>query len=187
MDDYRNDEYVALRATIRERGTVRVITFLVALVAWAMLELVFLSSGPQNAVGMVLSLLVLAGGFEAVFQIHLGVERVGRYLQVAYEERFAAATAGAADVPRAAGWETTAMAFGKAYPGAGSDPLFTSVFLLATLANVLPVLHAWRAPALFVSLVLAHMIFVLRIRMARKQAGRQRAADLARFRELLKS
>ncbi len=186
MNDYRTDEYSALRATIRERGTVRVITFLVTLIAWAALAIAFLISGPENVIGAVVCLLVLAAGFEAVFQIHLGVERVGRYLQVAYEERWAAVApeAGAAAPP---GWETTAMAYGKAYPSAGSDPLFTAIFLLATLANVLPVIRAWQAPALFAALVFAHLIFVVRIRVARKRAGRQRGEDLERFRQMLKT
>ncbi len=186
MDHYRTAEYAALRATIRERGTARVITFLVALVAWAVLEVVVLISSPATVVGPVVCLVVLAAGFEAVFQIHLGVERVGRYVQVAYEEQVITPEAEVAD-SRAGGWETAAMAYGRAHPSAGSDPLFTTIFLLATLANLLPVVRAWSAPGLFVALILPHVAFVWRIRVARKRAGRQRAEDLARFRELLKS
>ena len=187
MDDLRQQEYAALRATIRERGTVRAITFLAAVLGWAALDLAFLASGPRNVVGTLLSLTVLAAGFETVFQIHLGVERVGRYLQVAYEERRDPAGSGTADVGTTTlpAWETTAMAYGRAYPGAGSDPLFTSIFLLATLLNLLPVLRAWRLPGVLITLLLAHVLFVVRIGLARKRAGRQRAEDLARFRELM--
>lgn len=188
MDDFRQFEYVALRATIRERGTVRVVTFLAALVAWAALELAFLASGPPHVVGPLLSLMVLAAGFEAVFQIHLGVERVGRYLQVAFEERGTSVpgvSSGDAALASSPAWETTAMAYGKAYPSAGSDPLFATLFLLATLINALPLVRAWHMPIAFPTLVVAHGLFVLRVRTAKRHAGRQRAEDLVRFRELL--
>ena len=67
MDEFRQCEYVALRATIRERGTVRVLTFFAAFVAWAALDLAFLASGARHVIGPLLSLMVLAAGFEAVF------------------------------------------------------------------------------------------------------------------------
>jgi len=51
------------------------------------------------------------GGFEAIHALHVGAERIGRYLQVYYED--------APDAPR---WETTAMAVGPALPGGGIDP-----------------------------------------------------------------
>jgi hypothetical protein len=178
MSKLRREEYVALRATIRERGTVRVVTFFVTLLAWAALEAWVLTSGPRDAVPILLTLLVLASGFEAVFQLHVGVERVGRYLQVAFEE---AAAPGVA-APR---WETTAMAFGRAYPGIGSDPLFSRVFLLATLLNMLPALRAWRTPGLFGVLLGLHALFVVRVAVARVIARGQRADDLERFRALL--
>ena len=60
-------------------------------------------------------LLVLAATFEINFFVHTGVERIGRYIQVFYEER-----AGAT------GWETTAMNYGAKFP-AGLDPLFSIV------------------------------------------------------------
>jgi len=189
MDDLGRFEYEALRATIRERGTARLVTFFATLVAWAALELAILASGPNHVIGPLLSLMVLAAGFETVFQIHLGVERVGRYLQVAFEESALPASEPAAVGPvgpRPPAWETTAMAYGKAYPSAGSDPLFTMLFLFATLINVLPVVGAWRMPVVFPALVGAHALFLLRVRAARRRAGRQRAEDLQRFRELLK-
>jgi 4-hydroxybenzoate polyprenyltransferase len=183
MSDLRRDEYTALRATIRERGTVRVITFLVTIVAWATLELVYSGSGPTNIVGSLLSLTVLAAGFEVIYQLHLGVERVGRYLQVEYEEP----SAGGVEAPAPAGrpaWETTAMAYGRNHATAGSDALFSGMFVLATVLNLLPVLEAWRVPAAFISLTVAHLVFLVRVRLARAYAGVQRAQDLARFREI---
>ncbi len=186
MDDLRQFEYVALRATIRERGTVRAVTFLATLIAWAALELAFLASGPTHVIGPLLSLMVLAAGFEVVFQIHLGVERVGRYLQVAYEEPASqpqlSASLPAAPLPE---WETTAMAYGRTYAASGSDPLFATLFVLATLINALPLVRAWATPVPFTLLVAAHALFVVRVRVAKRQAGRQRAEDLLRFRELV--
>jgi hypothetical protein len=78
------DEYIALRATIRERGTARVCIFAGGLAAWAAASIATaaLASTP---VAVLLPLLVLAAAFEAVFALHVGVERIGRYLQVFHE------------------------------------------------------------------------------------------------------
>ena len=56
-------------------------------------------------IAALLPLLVLAGVFEAVFALHTGVERIGRYIQVFFE------------APGERAWEHTAMAFGRAFPG----------------------------------------------------------------------
>ena len=76
---------------------------------------------------MIFPLAILVGGFEAIHALHVGAERIGRYLQVYYE-----------DTPDAPNWETTAMAVGPALPGGGIDPLFSVVFISATLANLIP-------------------------------------------------
>ncbi len=170
-------EYKALRETIRERGTVRAITFFVALCVWAALEAAS-TAQPRHAIAFLAPLVVLIAGFETVFQLHVGVERVGRYLQVAYEHT--------------AGWETAAMAYGKAHPTSGSDPLFARIFLLVTLIGVLlPVallaresLPAWLRVA-YGGVIVAHLAFGIRVLLAKRQAARQRAEDLVRFRELL--
>ena len=52
---------------------------------------------------------VLAGTFEINFFIHTGVERIGRYIQVFYEE-----------ARGRSGWETTAMSYGAKFPLPGS-------------------------------------------------------------------
>jgi hypothetical protein len=173
----RRDEYVMLRATIRERGTVRAMTCLVTVLAWAALDAWVLTSGPRDAVPILLALLVLCAGFETLFHLHLGVERIGRYLQVFFEEDGGPGREGP-------GWETTAVAFGRAFPAAGNDPLFSRVFLLATVLNVLPALRAWRTPGLFAVLLGLHLLFVVRIGVAKAVAGGQRARDLDRFRTL---
>lgn len=188
MDEFERQEYKVLRATIRERGTVRAITFCATVIAWAALALVVLASG-VHPLAPLLPLLVLVAGFEVIFQLHLGVERVGRYLQVAYEERREGATAAGGDVAaKPWGWETAAMAYGAAFPARGSDALFGRLFLLAAFVNGLSIPAAFgglRRPLAGLVLVLAHLAFALRIVLAKRRAGRQRDEDLARFRELL--
>src|ERR1700730_18215105 len=105
-------EYIALRATIRERGTARVFIFVAGLAAWtaAMIATAALASSP---VATLLPLLLLASVFEAVFALHVGVERVGRYIQVFHEAEGDEAK-----------WEHTAMSFGLPQGAAKTDALF---------------------------------------------------------------
>ena len=117
----------------------------------------------------------LAGGFEAIHALHVGVERIGRYVQVYYEN----AEAG----PR---WENTVMALGPALPGGGIDPLFTVVFTCAAFVNVIPALALQpRATATELSVVgVLHLALVIRIVRARGAAARQRAVELETFRAI---
>ena len=111
------EEYRALRATIRDRGTMRVWLFLAAIAAWAAATIATAALAALP-VATLLPLLVLASGFETVFNVHTGVERIGRYLQVFYAP-------GEAERD----WERTVMAYGLAYPGAGSGSAVFTVFL----------------------------------------------------------
>ena len=77
------EEYRALRATIRDRGTQRVWLFLVVMAAWAAAT-VATAALAAIPVATLLPLLVLASGFETVNSVHTGIERIGRYLQVFY-------------------------------------------------------------------------------------------------------
>ncbi len=185
MDELDRSEYRSLRATIQQRGSVRTITFLATMIGWAALLLTALLSTAESPFVLLLPLLVLAAGFEAVLQIHIGVERVGRYVQVAYEERRGAA--GGDSGAAVAGWETTAMSYGRAYRSAGSDSLFSPMFLLADGVNVLWLLFGTGNPfGSFGPAVLAvHVVFGARVVLARRSAARQRAEDLVRFRALL--
>jgi hypothetical protein len=121
------------------------------------------------AVSTLVPLLVLVAGFEAVFALHVNVERIGRYLQVFHE--------------REGGWEQVAMEFGRQFPGTGPDPLFSRHFLLATSVNFLPAALGGDVPELVVIAVL-HLIFINRVRIARAFAATQRARDLERFETL---
>jgi hypothetical protein len=142
----------------------------VTLIGWAVVAATLTVLGGQPATAL-FPLAVLAGGFEAIHALHVGVERIGRYLQVFYET--------AADGPR---WETTAMAVGPALPGGGVDPLFTVLFACATLVNLLPaIVPSPTTPELVVIGVL-HAGFLVRLVRARGAATRQRAVDLESYR-----
>jgi hypothetical protein len=185
MTAREQDEYIALRATIRERGTARVCIFAGGVAAWgaATIATAALASTP---IATLLPLLVLASMFEAVFALHIGVERIGRYLQVFYETDLPAppglpASPGLSALP---GWEHAAMAFGRPAGTAAVDALFTVPFLLATLCNVAPALIVDPTRVELIFIGGAHALFVLRLLVARQAAAKQRAIDLARFQEM---
>ncbi|HET9469101.1 MAG TPA: hypothetical protein VFO48_11840 [Vicinamibacterales bacterium] len=173
MTDTTQAEYQALRDTIRERGTARLCAVLVGLAAWGALAIAMLITELQGGITLV-PFVVLLATFEINFFIHTGVERIGRYLQVFYEERNAAI-----------GWETTAMSYGAKFPG-GLDPLFSAIFALAAALNFLSSLAvAERRPGWIALSLVAHIAFAYRIVAARKLSAAQRALDLDRFRSLL--
>ena len=172
MSDSSQPEYAALRDTIRQRGTARMCAVLIGLAAWGALAIALLITELQGAITLV-PFVVLLATFEINFFIHTGVERVGRYLQVFYEER-----------EGATGWETTAMNYGAKFPG-GLDPLFSLIFALAAALNFLSSLAvAERRPGWIVLSLIAHLAFGYRIIRARKLSASQRALDLERFRSL---
>jgi hypothetical protein len=141
----------------------------VTLVSWSGLTLVLLLFS-ELPVASLLTLGVLVGGFEAIHALHVGVERIGRYLQVFYET--------GPDTPR---WETTAMAVGPSLPGGGIDPLFSVVFVCAAVLNVMPALLP-RPTTLELSVVVVlHAAFLFRVIRARGAAARQRAVELESF------
>jgi hypothetical protein len=165
-------EFAALRQTIALRGTVRIALLPVTVIAWATLTVTLLLFS-ELPIGALLPLAVLVGGFEAIHALHVGAERIGRYLQVFYE--------GDPTSPR---WETTAMAVGPALPGGGIDPLFTVVFGVATMINLLPALLPQPTPVELGVIGALHAAFLLRVVRARGAAARQRAVELESFRAL---
>ena len=162
------DEYRALRATVRERGTARVCIFAGGMVAWAAVT-VATAALASTPLATLLPLMVLASLFEAVFALHIGVERIGRYIQVFHEPD--------------GGWEHVAMAFGQRFPGKGPDALFSALFLVATALNYLPVALGGTIPELVVAGLL-HLLLAFHIGTARRRASHQRAQDLERFQTL---
>ena len=167
MTPREQEEYAALRATIRERGTARPWLAFAGLAAWAALVAtnVALAAPP---VGSVVPLLVLAAAFECVFAMHVGVERIGRYLQVFHEDR----------------WEQTAMAFGRPAGIVRLDALFSIPFGLAALINLLPALIQGPTTEELVFVGGAHALLVVRIVAARAASAKQREIELKRFQEL---
>jgi hypothetical protein len=165
-------EFSALRGTIATRGTARMVLLPATLLGWAAVALLLLLFGELPA-AVVFPLGVLVGGFEAIHALHVGAERIGRYLQVYYED--------AADAPR---WETTAMAVGPALPGGGIDPLFSVVFIGAALANLIPVFTPAPTRAELAVLLPLHFAFIVRIVRARGAAARQRAIELETYRAI---
>ena len=170
MTPREQEEYKALRATIRERGTTRPWVALCGFVAWAAL-LVATAALSAPPVGSAVPLLVLAAAFECVFALHIGVERVGRYLQVFYADQ----------------WEQTAMAFGRPAGAVGLDALFTVPFAIAAVINMMPALIQGPTTQELVFVGGAHALFVVRLLAARAAAGKQREIELRRFEQLKKS
>jgi hypothetical protein len=167
MTPREQEEYRALRATIRERGSTRAWVFTVGLAAWAGLVTAMVALTLPPAATFV-SLVALAATFEAVLALHASVERVGRYLLVFHGDA----------------WERTAGAFGRPRGALVVDPLFSALFLLATVVNLLPLVAASPIVQEVVIIGLAHAAFAARVIVARTLAARQRAVDTARFEEL---
>ena len=164
--DQKTAEYNALRETIRQRGTVRMVLVPIIFIGWAATA-VATAAIITVAISTLVPLLLLVAGFEAIYALHLNVERIGRYLQVFHEQD--------------GGWENVAMAFGQRFPGTGPDPLFAQIFIFAISVNFLPVALGFEYPLELIVVLIPHLFAVYRIRMARGAAARQRKEDLDRF------
>jgi len=117
-------------------------------------------------------LAVLVGGFETINALHVGVERIGRYLQVFYEGQ-----------PGGPAWESTAMAAAPRLRGGGVDPLFTVVFCAAAILNMTTALVP--EPTALETLIVGglHAAFLARVARARQMASTQRARELRAFQD----
>lgn len=169
------EEYRQLRATVRERGSLRVVLFVATIAIWAVvagLVGTFLSL----PLASLLPLLLLMAGFEAVHQLHVAVERIGRYLYVRYENGIGRPM-----------WETAIAAFGAGHRPATrpADALFSLMFCAAIAVNWLAAtLGATREEMIGVGAI--HALAIARILMARSSARRQRAEDQKRFDDVLR-
>ena len=162
---HHDEEFSALRATIRERGTIRMLLLPATFGLWAA-AIIATTSLIELPIAAILPLLVLAAGFEAIYALHINVERIGRYLQVFHEPD--------------GGWENVAMAFGQRFPGRGPDALFSNLFLIATAMNYLPIALGGTRGELVVGGLL-HLLLAVHIGTARSRASKQRAQDLEKF------
>ena len=164
-------EFTVLRQTIAARGTVRMVLLPVTVIGWTSITAALLQGLTVPGLLPLVPLSVLIAGFEAIHALNVGVERIGRYLQVYYEGR--------SDGPM---WETTAMSVGPGLPGGGIDPLFTVVFIAASVLNLALAAPELRTMTAIVTLVPVHAIFWIRVIRARGAAARQRAVDLETYR-----
>ena len=168
-----------LRKTIAHRGAIRPILVLCGTGIWAAILTAVLVLLPYP-VAAAIPLLVLVVTFEVIRPLHFGAERIGRYLQVFYEEQGEPGRA-LNDTPS---WERVAMSFG-AVPGVGGHPLFVPTFLMATAINYLAVLLP-RPVAIEMSVMaIPHLAFLVWLVAADRAMRGQRAIELARLRELV--
>ncbi|HUE88124.1 MAG TPA: hypothetical protein VMO26_18785 [Vicinamibacterales bacterium] len=178
MKDYAEREFAVLRETIRSRGGTRPLVLLGGMSAWAGVLVAVLAWLP-NPLASVVPLVVLLATFEAVRTLHLGVERIGRYIQVFFEEN----PSGSAPTGAPA-WEYTAMQFGPTVPGAGVHPYFIGVFLVAAVVNFLAVLFPGPLVLEWATLAVPHVAFVVWLVYCDRGMRRQRATELARYRAI---
>lgn len=194
MDSLHLEEYRQLRATIRERGSLRVALFVATIGGWAVAAGLVAALVPLPLASL-LPLTLLVSGFEAVHALHVGTERIGRYLYVRYESG-SAGSAGLSDgLPVNPGlssdlpgmWEGAIAAFGAGHrastrPAGG---LFALTFTLAILANFL-VTAPGGTPAELAGIGALHALVLVRVLAAHRAAAGQRAEDQRRFEKVLK-
>jgi hypothetical protein len=186
MTQRDREEYSALRDTIRERGTTRVWIVVVGTIGWAG-SLIATAALAPTPLAVFVPLLVLVATFEAIFALHVGVERIGRYLQV-FHETEPQSDSSVRPIGQTSrsdlGWEHAAMSFGRPKGAARIDALFTLPIALAALFNLVPALLIGPSREEVVFVAGGHALFLLRLFAARAVAARQRAIDLARFETL---
>ena len=171
-------EYLVLRRTIGQRGALRHILFVVGTGIWAITLTAVLAWLPFP-LAFFFPLLVLVATFEAIRPLHFGAERIGRYLQVFYEE-MGEPERPLGDTPS---WERVAMRFG-AVPGVGGHPLFLPVFVLATSINFIAAIY--HRPGFLDHMLLAmiHAVFGGWMFSAHSAMKKQREIELNRMRHL---
>ena len=178
MERHRPTEYLVLRQTIAQRGALRPILVLGGLAFWAITLIAVLALLPYP-VAAAIPLLILIATFEVIRPLHFGAERIGRYLQVFYEEDGDPARP-MRDTPS---WERVAMSFGVV-PGVGGHALFVPLFLIATALNYLAVLLPRPVTIELSAMAIPHLAFIAWMVAVDRAMRTQRAAELARLREL---
>lgn len=165
-------EYASLRQAIAQRGQMKATVALVGVLGWAALWMAaFVLITDERATAVPLA--VLWAAFEIIRPLHIGAERLGRYLQVFYER--------AGTLPA---WEHTAMALGAAVPGAAGHPLYIPLFVGATLLNATAL---WvDGPLTFAGALMLgpHLALLWWLWRADRAMRVQRVDDLARLQAL---
>ena len=178
MERESRSEYLVLRQAISQRGALRHILAFGGVAIWAFLLTAVLVWLPYP-VAAAIPLLALLVTFEVIKPLHFGAERIGRYLQVFYEE---AGEPGRA-LDETPSWERVAMSFGTV-PGVGGHPLFVPVFLIATAVNYLAVMLPGPVAIELGVMAVPHLAFIAWLIMADRAMRNQRAIELARMRQL---
>jgi len=178
MERESRSEYLVLRQAISQRGALRHILAVCGLAIWAGLLTVVLIWLPYP-VAAAIPLLLLLVTFEVIKPLHFGAERIGRYIQVFYEEAGEPDRA-LRDTPS---WERVAMSFG-AVPGVGGHPLLVPVFLIATALNYLAVVLPGPVAIEMSVMAVPHLAFIAWLVAADRAMRNQRGIELARMREL---
>ena len=173
MDPLSLEEFRALRATIRARGSLRLALATSGFSAWALVLVAVLAWLPNPIAGTI-PLVLLVSGFEVNRMLHLGIERIGRYLQVFYEDH-ADADAGTP------AWERTVMKLAPSVPGAGGHALLLPTFLIATLINFLSVVLPGPLPLELGVMAVPHLVFIAWMIWCDRGMRRQRAQELEAF------
>jgi hypothetical protein len=178
MERHPRSEYLVLRQTIASRGALRPILVLCGMGIWAVVLIAVLVLLPVP-VAAAIPLLSLVVTFEVIRPLHFGAERIGRYLQVFYEESGEPGRS-FTDTPS---WERVAMSFGSV-PGAGGHALFVPLFLIATALNYLAVLLPRPVAVELSVMAIPHLAFIAWLVVSDRAMRNQRAIELARLREL---
>ena len=178
MERHGQSEYLVLRQTIAQRGALRPILALCGIAIWAALLIAVLALLPYP-VAAAIPLVVLLVTFEVIRPLHFGVERIGRYLQVFYEEDGVPNR----PLPDTPSWERVALNFG-AVPGVGGHALFVPAFFLATAVNYLAVLMPQPVAIELGVMAIPHLAFIAWLLASDRAMRTQRAIELARLREL---
>jgi hypothetical protein len=179
MERHRGSEYVILRRTIAHRGALRPILVLTGIGIWAAALIAVLALLPYP-VAAAIPLLVLVVTFEVIRPLHFGAERIGRYVQVFYEEDGDPGRA-LSDTPS---WERVAMRFGTV-PGVGGHPLFVPLFFLAVVVDVF-LFGTMTAPVTIETAFVAgaHGAFIAWMFITDRAMRKQRAIELERLRSM---
>jgi hypothetical protein len=173
-------EYLVLRRTIAARGSLRAVLLVAGIAIWAGILVAVIAWIPYP-VAAAIPLLVLVATFEGIRPLHFGAERIGRYLQVFYEE------AGQPERPlsETPSWERVAMRLGKV-PGVGGHPLFVPVFFLATVTNYVAVIVPGPVPIEMGAMAVPHAAMLWWLLSADRAMRSQREIELQEFRRIHK-
>lgn len=180
------EEYRALRAAIGLRGSLRVVLVVSTVIAWAIVA-TLVAALVAMPLAFLLPLLVLLGGVEAAHALHIGAERIGRYLYVRYESGIVEGSAGPGN-PGSPMWESAIAAFASPAMPFGGRPAgahFAALFALAAAAN-LALASLSATPMELAALAAIHALVIGRIVLARAASKNQRRDDQAEFERILR-